>query len=251
MFHARIDDEDKQTILKSLLMPDGTCRVVFCTIAFGMGVDVPNIRTVIHYGPSMDVDDYFQESGRAGRDGKASEAVIFHYPGCLLGHVSKKMKEYCKLSNDRCRRSELLSHFPSSRTDSIHLVPKHLCCDHCTMLCTCDDEPQQLFSLPSLQKWSQNSQPSDELDTRHVSPDQRTQLKERLLGFWQEVLDSIADSDCSVSDDTKLESILASTRIDSIVESCHYIFSVEDLEEICIMWNYSIDVMEIIDEILD
>ena len=46
-----------------------------------LGVDVPNIRTVIHYGPSMDIDDYFQESGRAGRDGKASEAVMFNYPG--------------------------------------------------------------------------------------------------------------------------------------------------------------------------
>lgn len=55
MFHARIDEDDKKTILKSLVQSDGICRVVFCTIAFGMGVDVPNVRTVIHYGPSTDI----------------------------------------------------------------------------------------------------------------------------------------------------------------------------------------------------
>ena len=89
-----------------------------------MGVDVPNVRTVIHYGPST-VDDYFKESGRAGRDGTPSEAMIFHCPGCLLGHVMKKMKGYCKLTEDKCRRVELLSHFPSSATECIDIVPKY------------------------------------------------------------------------------------------------------------------------------
>ena len=127
MFHARIDEDDKKTILKSLLLADGTCRIFFCTTAFGMGVDVPNVRTAIHYGPSADVDDYFQESGRVGRDGKASEAVIFQYPGCLLGHVTDKMKQYCKLDSYKCRRVELLRHFPSSATEHVDAtVPKHV-----------------------------------------------------------------------------------------------------------------------------
>ena len=45
MFHAQIDEDDKKAILKSLLVAGGTCRVVFCTIAFGIGVDVPNVHT--------------------------------------------------------------------------------------------------------------------------------------------------------------------------------------------------------------
>ena len=169
MFHARIDEDDKKAILKSLLVADGTCRVVFCTLAFGMDVDVPNVRTVIHYGPSTDVDDYFQESGCAGRDGTPSEALIFHYPGCLLGHVTKKMKEYCKLTDDKCRRVELLSHFPSSATECIDIVPKHLCCDHCVTI------------------------------------------------------------------DTKLESVLATSVIESIVDNCQYNFSVENsgFQQVC------------------
>ena len=56
-----------------------------------MGVDVPNVCTVIHFGPASDVDDYFQESGRAGRDGVQSSVVLYLYPGSLFGHVSKVM----------------------------------------------------------------------------------------------------------------------------------------------------------------
>ena len=66
MFHARVDGEDKETILKSFCNPSGICRVIFSTIAFGMGVDVPDVRTVIHFGPSSGIEEYLQESGRAG-----------------------------------------------------------------------------------------------------------------------------------------------------------------------------------------
>jgi len=45
-----------------------------------MGVDVPNIRTVIYFGPPADMDDYFQECGRAGRDGLESNAILYLYP---------------------------------------------------------------------------------------------------------------------------------------------------------------------------
>ena len=250
MFHARIDEDDKKSILKSLVQTDGICRIVFCTIAFGMGVDVPNVRTVIHYGPSSDVDDYFQESGRAGRDGKSSEAVIFYYPGCLLGHVTSKMKGYCKLSADKCRRVELLHHFPSSATECIDaIVPKHICCDHCTITCDCGDEPKPLLSG---QQHTQDYSLSEEVETRCVSPEQRVQLREQILAFRQEVLNTAIDPDSDTPIDTRLESVLASSVVESIVDNCEYIFTVEELEEMCGMWNFhSIDIMKIIDKIFD
>ena len=106
-----------------------------------MGVDVPDVHTIIHYGPSTDVDDYFEESGHAGRDGKPSEAII--------------MKEYCKLSTDKCRRVELLRHFPSSAEDHLDTAtPKHTCCDHCTLTCDCGDEPQSILYSPSDQLYT-------------------------------------------------------------------------------------------------
>ena len=92
MFHSRIDEKDKTLILDNMKDPNGTCRVVFCTIAFGMGVDIQNIRTVIHYEPSSDMDDYVQESGQGGRDGDECNAILYLFPGCLLWKVSPEMK---------------------------------------------------------------------------------------------------------------------------------------------------------------
>lgn len=51
---------------------------VICTSAFGMGLDIPNVRMVIHWQHPSSIEDYLQEFGRAGRDGKASVAVLFH-----------------------------------------------------------------------------------------------------------------------------------------------------------------------------
>ena len=68
MYHSKIDESDKIDIITSLENEKGVCRVLFSTITFGMGVDIPNIRTIIHYGPCSDVDDYVQETGRVGRD---------------------------------------------------------------------------------------------------------------------------------------------------------------------------------------
>ena len=118
------------------------------------------------------------------RDG-TPEAVIFHYPGCLLGHVTKKMKGYCKLTEDKCRRVELLGHFPSSATECIDIVPKHLCCDHCTVMCDCGDEHKLPLYSPSDRKHSQEDYSLNEVETGCVSCDQRAQLKERLLAFRQ------------------------------------------------------------------
>ena len=76
----------------------------------GMGVDIPDIQTVIHYGPSADVDEYLQEAGPAGRDGTARNAILYCYLGCTLGHVSPAMKRYT-MNDDTCRRSLLLQSF--------------------------------------------------------------------------------------------------------------------------------------------
>ena len=55
----------------------GKVNIIIATIAFGMGIDLPNIRLVINYGISKDMESFYQEIGRAGRDGKTSNIQLF------------------------------------------------------------------------------------------------------------------------------------------------------------------------------
>ena len=84
MFHAGTDDKIKSFILDSFTKESRTVRVLFATTAFGMGVDCKGLRLVIHYGPPNDVDDYVQESARAGRDNSKSLVILVSYPRCML-----------------------------------------------------------------------------------------------------------------------------------------------------------------------
>ena len=138
MYHAKVDNSDKSQILESFRNPHGTCRVLFSTIAFGMGVDISDIRFVIHYGPASDIDDYFQESGRGGRDGYLSTAILYCYPGCTLGNVSKDMKHYCS-NTTLCRRQFLLKFF-EHKAAVFDMSNLHACCDICRQHCRCNGQ---------------------------------------------------------------------------------------------------------------
>ena len=73
-FHAGIKSLDKGNILRDFI--DNKADGIVATTAFGMGIDKPDIRHVIHYEVSSNLEDYMQESGRAGRDGKVSHCHI-------------------------------------------------------------------------------------------------------------------------------------------------------------------------------
>ena len=75
MYTSCTDSEVKEQI-DSFTKSDGILRIVCSTIAFGMGVDCPNVRLVIHLGPPDDTESYIQETGRAGRDEKHAEALL-------------------------------------------------------------------------------------------------------------------------------------------------------------------------------
>ena len=77
-FHAGMNKPDKDHVQEAFLK--GQVDIVVATIAFGMGINKADIRTVIHYTSPMSVENYVQEIGRAGRDGKLSKAYLFFDP---------------------------------------------------------------------------------------------------------------------------------------------------------------------------
>lgn len=131
MYHAGTPESCKQHILKSVCLPDGHVRVLICTIAFGMGIDLKGANKVIHFGPSQTTESYLQECGRVGRDGGKSLCILL-YNGLLASRCADDMKEL--ISKQKCHRREILKHFPGNHEI---IVEGCQCCAVCAEACSC------------------------------------------------------------------------------------------------------------------
>jgi ATP-dependent DNA helicase RecQ len=99
-YHAGMSNEQRQFVQTGFARDD--IQIVVATVAFGMGINKPNVRFVLHYDIPKSVEAYYQETGRAGRDGLAAEAIMYFDPADI-GRVRRFFED---IEDEQRRRVE-------------------------------------------------------------------------------------------------------------------------------------------------
>ena len=125
-YHAGLSNEARHEYQEKFINDD--IKIMIATNAFGMGIDKPNIRWVLHYNMPQSIENYYQEIGRAGRDGEDSECVLLFSPGDIhtqkylvevgIENPERKRVQYKKLQqmvdlvySNTCYRKSILNYF--------------------------------------------------------------------------------------------------------------------------------------------
>lgn len=153
-YHAGLPHHERREV-QSLFRYD-RIDIVVATIAFGMGIDKPNVRFVVHHDLPKTIESYYQETGRAGRDGMPAQALLLYDPGDsarLRGLIATiPIEEQKRVENNKlnhmlafaeathCRRQILLRYFDESYEQS---------CGYCDV---CDNPPETADATVDAQK---------------------------------------------------------------------------------------------------
>ncbi|MBG9988119.1 DNA helicase RecQ [Aerococcaceae bacterium DSM 111176] len=123
-YHAGLPQEQRDHAQNQFIFDE--CNIIVATNAFGMGIDKTDVRRVIHYNMPTDLESYYQEAGRAGRDGLDSEAILFFSAQDIISskrlleqsqdpYVNKRLDAMIQYANSTsCLRKFILNYFDES-----------------------------------------------------------------------------------------------------------------------------------------
>lgn len=80
MYHSKTPEKILKKVLQSFMEKNGKCSIIVAISALGMGVNIQDVRQIIHYGVPSDLETYVQEVGRSDRDGKPCKATLYYRP---------------------------------------------------------------------------------------------------------------------------------------------------------------------------
>lgn len=100
-YHAGLNREERSRVVQAYL--SGRIRVVTATSAFGMGVDIPDIRLILHDHLPTNMIDYVQQSGRAGRDGETAYALLLFSPADFSAFTRAASRFVCSTNTAHSR----------------------------------------------------------------------------------------------------------------------------------------------------
>ena len=207
MFHSVTSQNCKRHVLDEFPKVDSVLRVVIATCALGLGINIADIRNIIHYGGASDIESYVQEIGRAGRDGLNANAYLI-YTNSQLAKCDDTMKEYAKNTNSLCRRVLLLKTF----CEKPQQVNRDLCCDLCSSP-TNEDSDMMV-----------DDEDNADIPVRDVSVEER-QLFHDILNEHNEQFSNHHTMDMNIFN------LFSASMMADITEQCHSLFLYDDIQK--------------------
>jgi hypothetical protein len=218
MYHSKTPERIKEQVLSDIVA-DGNIRIVIATSALGMGINIPDIQRIIHYGAPQDIESYVQAAGRGGRNG-CDVLAILYYKNYHLRHCDEKMRAYIK-NNMLCRRLEILKYFNEKQKKSLSLL--HNCCDICSLKCACESCPVDVHR-PIEEGISASTSLCDEGKENSLTRCPTSKERETFVDVLKDIQQS---GNATVFGTTFLKNMLKDSVINKLASDLENLFSVE------------------------
>ncbi|CAG2238573.1 recQ [Mytilus edulis] len=243
MYHRSTAETNKNHVLNEFPNEDSTIRIVFATVAFGMGVDIPDIERVVHWGAPRGLEQFSQESGRAGRNGKPSQSCIYFSSfDTAKGRCNEGVRNLCQTKE--CIRLELNRYFVLDNDELLEqgnhvnsTNPLCQCCSNCRLNCTCGCCVD--FEFCNIHISPENNFESDPI-ARQFNDQKLKILKDNFIDF----------NDYLCEEGLNRQLSFDSKFIDCLVENVSFVFCEDDIISLGLLdHDLATEILELIEEV--